>query len=156
MDFMTKGAEFDPVWYNDAVQWNVFLGGTIEGEVRIRYLGKTTPNNAAITKPKLEKLLEIANTYHCEINLYGNNCRMFAVRMEQEVERRNSNSHDISKMVKTYRIIGSGLETRPTGPGSGAFTDAVSAECPGALLCWAARSLVIPFDTSDVFISHRD
>jgi hypothetical protein len=37
MDFMTvKDGEFHPVWYNKIGKLNVFLGGTIEGEVQMR------------------------------------------------------------------------------------------------------------------------
>lgn len=39
--------------------------------------------------PSLERIVKYANSYNCEMSLYGNNCRMFAARMEREVERIN-------------------------------------------------------------------
>jgi len=105
MDFMTKDGEFHPVWYNEIVKWNVFLGGTIEGEVRVRFLGGNKINHdqqhgdhdweqSILTKnPKMKQLLQIARSYNCDMNLYGNNCRMFAARMEREVERLNFESN---------------------------------------------------------------
>lgn len=103
---MTKDGEFHPVWYNKAVKWNVFLGGTIEGEVRVRFLGTTTKQTRHdsndddddnddgaeqqttttrnTTSPKMERLLQIARSYNCDMSLYGNNCRMFTARMERE------------------------------------------------------------------------
>jgi hypothetical protein len=105
MDFMTKDGEFHPVWYNEIVKWNVFLGGTIEGEVRVRFLGNKTKNDyqqqhdleeRCRKSPKMERLLKIARSYDCEMNLYGNNCRMFAARMEREVERLNYESNSNS------------------------------------------------------------
>jgi hypothetical protein len=125
MDFMTKGGASHPVWYDEIVKWQVFLGGSIEGEVRMKVLGAKqrraqndniihleTGTNHCIdldfqkssdemnnddygldvsSTPSLERLMKYANTYNCEMNLYGNNCRMFAARMEREVERINMN-----------------------------------------------------------------
>ncbi len=42
LDFMTKDGEFHPVWYDEATKWNVMLGSSIKGEVRIRNLGGKT------------------------------------------------------------------------------------------------------------------
>ena len=35
MDFMTRGGAAHPVWWSEPVQWHVFLGGGIDGEVRL-------------------------------------------------------------------------------------------------------------------------
>ena len=39
IDFMTKGGANHPVWYNEIVKWHVWLGGTIDGEIRIKVMG---------------------------------------------------------------------------------------------------------------------
>ena len=125
MDFMTKGGASHPVWYDEIVKWQVFLGGSIEGEVRMKVLGakRRTQNDNIIhletgsndrmdldldlqksghemknddygldsSSPSLERLVKAANSYNCDMNLYGNNCRMFTARMEREVERINLN-----------------------------------------------------------------
>ena len=39
LDFMTKGGASHPVWYDEIVKWQVFSGGSIEGEVRMKVLG---------------------------------------------------------------------------------------------------------------------
>lgn len=133
MDFMTKGGASHPVWYDEFVKWKVFLGGSIEGEVRMKVLGAKRRNqHISMTRnhnndniiqletgsntmndvhtdsdlqesvdemdndydlefscPSMKKLMRYANSYNCEMNLYGNNCRMFAARMEREVQRIN-------------------------------------------------------------------
>lgn len=119
LDFMTKGGQSHPVWWDERVKWNVFLGGSIRGEVRQRFLGKKekikskkenfvfendimskTKNNYgrsasttisdSMTSPRLLQLLEASRSYDCNMNLYCNNCRMFCARMEREVERLNA------------------------------------------------------------------
>eukprot|EP00978_Attheya_sp_CCMP212_P008415 scaffold19817_cov31-Attheya_sp.AAC.1 len=85
---MTEGGAFHPVWLEERVKWSVLLGGNIRGEVRVRVLGKHK-NNAAeeqVTCPKMERLLQFAQSYDCDMKLYRNNCRMFCARMEREVE----------------------------------------------------------------------
>jgi hypothetical protein len=131
MDFMTKDGEFHPVWYNENVKWNVFLGGTIEGEVRVRFLGGNKMNQdqqqdhdweeRILTKnPNMKQLLQIARSYNCEMNLYGNNCRMFAARMEREVERLNfksntkSNSNGEEANVEPGIGMGMDMDTMDT------------------------------------------
>mmetsp|Transcript_22981 Transcript_22981/g.50087 ORF Transcript_22981/g.50087 Transcript_22981/m.50087 type:complete len:110 (+) Transcript_22981:398-727(+) len=55
MDFMTKGGASHPVWYDEITKWNVFLGGNIEGEVRIKVLGtKQDRRDIIITANKKE------------------------------------------------------------------------------------------------------
>ena len=39
---------------------------------------------------KMERFLEIAQSYDCNMNLYTNNCRIFCARMEREVYRLNN------------------------------------------------------------------
>ena len=112
MDFMTEGGQSHPVWYNEAVKWNVLLGGNIRGEVRIREVGKVDgggddaaqaaaapfliPAAAASDgaplgdETKLQSLKRIAARYDCTMNLYTSNCRIFAARMRREVERLNA------------------------------------------------------------------
>jgi hypothetical protein len=124
MDFMTKGGERHPVWYNEAVKWNVLLGGTIRGEVRVRFLGRNgtqddsdaaaaeeqTTNDGSRTSmsPQMERLLQIARSYNCDMNLYGNNCRMFSARMEREVERINHETTNIMAMEDGGPTTGDG------------------------------------------------
>lgn len=114
---MTKNGPNHPVWYDDLAKWNVFLGGSIDGEVRVKLFGRKTPigdtntlsmenggsgsnhkNNAAAVGSKLDRLVAHARDYDCQMNLYRNNCRMFAARMEREVVRlnleENSGIHD--------------------------------------------------------------
>lgn len=110
---MTKNGANHPVWYDEIVKWNVILGGNIGGEVRVKVFGTkpqnpTTNENSKNTKvlsmddsessapsTKLKCLISYANDYDCAMNLYSNNCRMFAARMEREVERLNSVGTDI-------------------------------------------------------------
>ena len=115
MDFMTKGGANHPVWYNEATKWNVLLGGSIDGEVRVKVLRTKTKhttthptkekfmnaNDTSIdsselcaTPSQLSRLISYANDYDCRMNLYTNNCRIFAARMEREVERLNSEGED--------------------------------------------------------------
>jgi hypothetical protein len=118
MDFMTKNGASHPVWYDEIVKWNVFLGGNIDGEVRVKVLGAKTllqttntrnekfkdakvlsmnSSESNVTYPKMTRLIAYANDYDCRMNLYSNNCRMFAARMEREVERLNSEDTDSEK-----------------------------------------------------------
>lgn len=115
MDFMTKNGANHPVWYNEIVKWNVFFGGSIDGEVRVTVLGtkmqrQTTNfaneklNDAKVFQVdgsvsntvgvKLERMIAYANDYNCRMNLYSNNCRIFAARMEREVIRLNLEGTD--------------------------------------------------------------
>jgi len=125
MDFMTKDGSNHPVWYDENVKWKVFLGGDIDGEVRVNALGTkrqhptTNGTNEKVedtngtnkmfekskalsmdgsesdaTISKLNRLIAYANEYDCRMNLYRNNCRMFAARMEREVERLNAEGTD--------------------------------------------------------------
>ena len=173
---MTKDGEFHPVWYDEPTKWSVMLGSNIEGEVRIRVLGRTSgddvnndemrrrqplvdnnnnnnndtsfmvgkstsavtsiDNNAhdnahinninqtcageSVTEeeelpslleytntatedsytssmsPKMQQILQIAESYNCQMNLYTNNCRMFVAAMEREIERLNCDSSTCS------------------------------------------------------------
>jgi len=107
LDFMTKGGQGHPVWWDENAKWNVFLGGTIEGEIRLRFLGSRQQSesrdiidvsnntdkgneNQISSSPKIEKLIQIANAYDCKMNLYRNNCRFFSACMEREVDRLNN------------------------------------------------------------------
>ena len=91
MDFMTKGGAAHPVWYDDATRWKVFFGGTIEGEVRIRVLGTGIHRGGDRNLPseRMERLVRFAESYDTGMNLYSNNCRVFAARAEREAERLN-------------------------------------------------------------------
>lgn len=103
MDFMTRNGTNHPVWYNEIIKWNVLLGGSIDGEVRVKVLGTKTQRKTTnstneelkddevllLDSSKLKRLIAYANDYDCQMNLYGNNCRMFAARMEREVIRIN-------------------------------------------------------------------
>ena len=159
MDFMTKGGASHPVWYDEITKWNVFLGGSIEGEVRIKVLGTIQDrrdrivtaeekdnsssrndgynnNNrmARLSKDGLEldressssrtrRLMSFVDSYNCEMNLYRNNCRMFAARVEREIERLNleecaaDDNQDWSYLYRMMvadmrcwlRILGAGL-----------------------------------------------
>jgi len=118
MDFMTKNGAGHPVWYDEATKWNVFFGGSIDGEVRIKILGskrqrrtsssaneeeeskdETTllvvdGSNSKSASSKLERLIARADDYNCRMNLYSNNCRIFVARMEREVIRLNLEGTD--------------------------------------------------------------
>jgi len=89
MDFMTDGGVGAEVWWNEQLKWQVFLGQSIPGEVRMRNSGtRSAPGS------KLERLREIAARYDCSMNLYTNNCRIFCARMQREVERLNHEDAD--------------------------------------------------------------
>ena len=103
LDFMTKDGELHPVWYDETTKWNVFLGRCIQGEVRIRHLGRKNgygdeksdgggsgEYHSRTGSSKMERFLEIAQSYDCNMNLYTNNCRIFCARMEREVYRLNN------------------------------------------------------------------
>jgi len=93
---MTKGGQSHPVWWDDQTTWRVWLGGNIQGEVRVRCYPKTTTTST--TQPqtnlqpgsKLQRLTDSARAYNCDMNIYGNNCRIFCARMEREVKRLNA------------------------------------------------------------------
>jgi len=107
LDFMTEGGAFHPVWFEERVKWSVVLGGNIRGEVRVRVLGKHK-NNAEeeqVTCPKMERLLQFAQSYDCDMNIYRNNCRMFCARMEREVERLNGETTDGHSIQTTQEIL---------------------------------------------------
>ena len=120
MDFMTKDGGNHPVWYDEATKWNVFFGGSIDGEVRVRDLRTKTKHRTTnqtngqfrysdalpmdssernVTSSKLDRLIVYANDYDCNMNLYTNNCRMFAARMEREVKRLNAEDNQDSSMA---------------------------------------------------------
>ena len=82
-DFMTAGGQSHPVWWDERVKWHVLLGGSIRGEVRIRSSGRRSSH-------KLERLRQRLAGYSTDMNLYTNNCRVFACRAVREVERLNS------------------------------------------------------------------
>jgi hypothetical protein len=81
MDFMTAGGQGHPVWWDDATKWQVLLGQSIDGHVRIRSIGQPSP--------KLEQLRACAQAHDVRMRLYTNNCRVFTARMQREVERLN-------------------------------------------------------------------
>lgn len=102
MDFMTEGEEFHPVWSNEAVKWHVLLGGNIRGEVRVRFVvssankeprNQMTEETEASLSPRMRDLLTFARWHDRDMNLYVNNCRVFAARIEREVERLNNEKH---------------------------------------------------------------
>ena len=84
-DFMTAGGQAHPVWWDERVKWHVLLGGSIRGEVRIRSSGARAAEGS-----KLERLRERLSAYSTDMNLYTNNCRVFACRAVREVERLNA------------------------------------------------------------------
>jgi len=96
MDFMTEGGQSHPVWWDDQTKWHVWLGGNIQGEVRVRYYPKTTTNLQPGSK--LQRLTDTARAYNCNMNIYGNNCRIFCARMEREVTRLN-NAENNNRML---------------------------------------------------------
>merc|ERR1712187_615647 len=79
------GGQAHPVWWDELVRWRVLLGGNLRGEVRIRDAGVQSPKGS-----KLQRLRDIARTYDCTMNIYTSNCRIFAARMQREVERLNA------------------------------------------------------------------
>ena len=107
MDFMTAGGGAHPVWWDEGVKWQVLLGGSIRGEVRVR-------GAAATPGSKLARLREVAESYDTDMNLcilrafepqstaeppahascppsrYTNNCRIFCARMRREAARINA------------------------------------------------------------------
>ena len=86
MDFMTAGGIAHPVWWDERVKWRVWLGGTIQGEVRIRMHGEQTRG--------LRKVRALAEAYGDSMSLYASNCRIFCARMERQVVRVNANARD--------------------------------------------------------------
>jgi len=115
VDFMTENSEFHPVWYDEATKWDVMLGGTIRGEIRIRDIGRkrrsnddegegddanNNTNNGNHPKMEVEEFLRIANSYDRGMNLYTNNCRIFCARMEREIGRLdNDRETDVSAVA---------------------------------------------------------
>ena len=84
-DFMTAGGQAHPVWWDERTKWHVLLGGDIDGEVRISNVGEVGGRSA-----KLERLRARLQDYDPRMNLYRNNCRIFACRVRREVERINT------------------------------------------------------------------
>ena len=120
MDFMTKGGANHPVWYNEIVKWHVWLGGTIDGEIRIKVTGGgggaeqrqrrqqqrgttlSTPSSSTVAySPTMQQLITYATNYNCHMNLYTNNCRMFTARIEREVERLNQHNLPTNRTTHT-------------------------------------------------------
>jgi len=87
VDFMTAGGATHPVWWDENVRRDVWLGGAIEGEVRLRNFGKLSPPGS-----KMGRLREWLLAYDTEndLSLYTSNCRVFACRVVREVERLNA------------------------------------------------------------------
>lgn len=71
-DFMTAGGGAHPVWWDDGVKWHVLLGGSIEGEVRMKNSGECIPGS------KLERLRTALAAYDCRMNIYTNSARAAA------------------------------------------------------------------------------
>ena len=76
MDFMTAGGAAHPVWWDEGVKWQVLLGGSIRGEVRVRGAAGTPGS-------KLARLREVAESYDTDMNL----C---VARLRASVHRRAS------------------------------------------------------------------
>jgi len=131
MDFMTEGGQTHPVWWDEQVKWRVFFGGDIRGEVRVRSFPRTSSTTAtAITTSttnsqqgsKLQRIAETARAYDCNMNIYGNNCRIFCARMEREVKRLNAEDGVVPE-------DGSSIDDR-SGVISGSIQDVAMAEPP--------------------------
>ena len=91
MDFMTEGGAAHPVWWDEALKWQVLLGQSIDGEVRVRVIGE-----GGAPGSKLRRLREAAEDYsERPLNLYVSNCRIFCARMQREVERLNAEDADV-------------------------------------------------------------
>ena len=98
MDFMTAAGQAHPVWWDESVKWQVMLGQSIDGEVRIR--GDCSPGS------KLERLREAAERYDRSMNLYTNNCRIFCARMRREAVRLNpEESTPGAKLAADARLL---------------------------------------------------
>eukprot|EP00536_Pseudo-nitzschia_multiseries_P001116 jgi/Psemu1/2577/gm1.2577_g len=52
-------------------------------------LSRDIPELDRKSSSKMKRLIRFADSYNCEMNLYRSNCRMFAARMEREVQRLN-------------------------------------------------------------------
>lgn len=89
-DFMTAGGQAHSVWWDDATKWHVLCGGCIDGEVRVRSSSKGGMALDLSPDSKLARLESTLRDYDCSMNLYTNNCRIFACRMEREVQRLNA------------------------------------------------------------------
>lgn len=85
-DFMTAGGQSHPVWWDEAIKWHVLLGGTIDGEVRLKRLGETD----GVPSAKLERFCSWAAAYDPRMQLYTKNCRVFCCRARREAERLNA------------------------------------------------------------------
>lgn len=108
LDFMTEDGEFHPVWRDETAKWSVLLGSSIRGEVRIRHPGRRDgyddheesdgdgDGDERHPGGKMERFLEIARSYDCNMNLYTNNCRTFCARMEREVCRLNDGERSVN------------------------------------------------------------
>ena len=90
VDFMTAGGQAHPVWWDERVKWHVLLGGSIEGEVRIRDSGSTRSPPGS----KLDRLRQYLRDQGNEMQLYHSNCRVFACRVQREVERLNAEGEE--------------------------------------------------------------
>ena len=78
------------MWWDERVKWHVLLGGSIEGEVRIRDSGSTRSPPGS----KLDRLRQYLRDQGNEMQLYHSNCRVFACRVQREVERLNAEGEE--------------------------------------------------------------
>ena len=106
MDFMTEGGAAHPVWWDEASKWQVMLGGSIRGEVRIR---NPRPSDALRSDPKLDRLRAAAAEYDRSMHLYTNNCRVFCARMEREVARLNGEDPVAADARLACSLLSAGL-----------------------------------------------
>ena len=106
MDFMTEGGAAHPVWWDEASKWQVMLGGSIRGEVRIR---NPRPSAALRSDPKLDRLRAAAAEYDRSMHLYTNNCRVFCARMEREVARLNGEDPVAADARLACSLLSAGL-----------------------------------------------
>ena len=143
MDFMTEGGATHPVWWDDQVKWHVYLGGTIQGEVRVRISGDKKDReslSSLASSPKLERLVKFAqNDYDCNMNIYQNNCRMFCARMEREVKRLNHEDQNQPRINNNNNIVAIPTATsRTTNRVSNITPFGFCSEClqADALLVW--------------------
>ena len=91
VDFMTAGGQSHPVWWDERTKYEVLLGGSITGEVRIRDSGEPPAPGS-----KLARLRDFAAEYDSRhlLSLYTSNCRIFCARMQREVERLNAEDRE--------------------------------------------------------------
>ena len=104
LDFMTEGGAAHPVWWDERVKWEVLLGRSIRGEVRLRNSGvRGAPGS------KLNRLREKAAGYDRNMSLYTNNCRVFCARMEREVARLNAEPAAAADRRLAFAVLRAGL-----------------------------------------------